>query len=191
MLRLFVAIPIAALVTLALFLFMQSMIDQEPELSQPRVIPEIVITAKPPEPIGITPEPVDIPEPPAPPVIDEKMTVDPPTGVTSPGPGPVEPPPDGLTIIGSPGGGNAIVTIAPQFPERCKSRSANAAVIVEFDVSETGEVVNPRIIASDDSCFDREVLRTILRWKFAPEVENGKPVAQRGLRRVFRFQLED
>jgi protein TonB len=80
---------------------------------------------------------------------------------------------------------------APQYPENCRSRGAQGVVIVEFDVTPEGAVVNPRIVSSADSCLDRTVLRTIASYRYPPTVEDGRPVMRRGVQEVFNFQLTD
>ena len=83
-----------------------------------------------------------------------------------------------------------VVKLPPAYPESCKARGASGVVIVEFDVTAEGNVVNPRIISSADGCFERTVLSTIQKWKYPPPQEDGRAVARRGVREAFRFELE-
>jgi TonB family protein len=64
--------------------------------------------------------------------------------------------------------------------------------MVEFDVTAEGSVINPRVIASENSCLDRSALNTIQKWKYTPKTDgSGRPVPQRGLRQTFNYQLTE
>jgi TonB family protein len=64
--------------------------------------------------------------------------------------------------------------------------------MVEFDVTAEGSVINPRVIASENSCLDRSALNTIQKWKYTPQTDgSGRPVAQRSLRQTFNYQLTE
>ncbi len=182
-------LPGAALISALLFLGMAYMIRQE-ATTIPPVEPtdiSILATLKSTAPTRTRPLREKLPDPPptiierAPrgkvpgPVIDPKLTVDPTKGV-------------GKIVL--PAGMQPVVKIPPAYPENCRSRGAQGVVIVEFDVTAEGDVVNPRIISSADGCLDRTVLSTIQKWKYPPPEQDGRPVARRGLREVFNFQLE-
>lgn len=182
-------LPGAALISALLFLGMAYMIRQEATTNPPVDPPVFTITFKPEPPTIIKKPPTreKLPDPPSTkidrvppgpkpgPVIDPRPPVDP-TGGTGPVvlPGPMQP----------------VVKPPPSYPEACRSRGASGVVIVEFDVTAEGNVVNPRIISSADGCFDRSVLQTIQKYKYPPPQEDGRAVARRGVREVFRFELE-
>ncbi len=181
-------VPGAALVTAALFLAMAFMIRQEATLGKSQT-PEISILAKlDPTPPGKRPPtrrpPIAAPDPVR---IDFPERGVGPDGVISE----IPTGPDrtiGPIII--PGAMHPVVRIPPPYPDNCRSRGAQGVVIVEFDVTAEGDVVNPRILSSADGCLDRTVLSTIQKWKYPPPEQDGRPVARRGVREVFNFQLE-
>ncbi|MEM6415120.1 MAG: TonB family protein [Pseudomonadota bacterium] len=191
MFRFILAVPAAALITVGLFLFMREMIAQQPTILPPVETPEMIITAKRPEPEPIIerkpPKEIEPPDP-----ID---TVNPdptpnPGGVRGPKPKQIDP--GVIDIDGTIGpSGTPIVTYPPQFPERCKAKGKGGVVIVEFDISEQGDVINPRIISSDNTCLNNSVVRAVSRWKYSPKMVDGRPVPQRGVRQIIRFELED
>lgn len=85
-----------------------------------------------------------------------------------------------------------LVRIPPQFPDRCQGRSAGTnTVAIEFDVTPQGQTINPRVISSTDSCFDRYAIRAVERWKYQPKIVDGEPQPRRGVRTSFKFVLED
>ncbi len=182
-------LPGAALISALLFLGMAYMIRQEAPPLPPAAPIDFSITFKPEPPARtIKPPPREkLPDPP-PTRIERQppgpnpgpaFTVDPPIGPTGKG-GPV--------VI--PGPMQPVVRPPPSYPEACRSRGAAGVVIVEFDVTAEGNVVNPRIISSADGCFERSVLQTIQKYKYPPPQEDGRAVARRGVREVFRFELE-
>lgn len=190
--RMIFGLPGAAFITSLLFLAMAWMVRQEAQPLPPVPAPDFSILAKlkPTEPTEIKPPPRETPQPPEP--IDIKF---PP--VTGPGPVEVGPLPGpvkggGTGPIGVPIGTPPTVKFAPAYPENCRAKGAQGIVLVEFDVTAEGAVVNPRVVASENSCLDRAAMNTIQKWKFQPQTDSsGRPVPQRGVRQSFNFQLTD
>lgn len=182
-------LPGAALISALLFLGMAYMIRQEAQTTPPQPPVDFSITLKPEPPTKtIKPPPRQkLPDPPP-----TKIERQPPS--KNPGGGlPIDLPPGptgGGGEIFIPGPMQPTVKPPPSYPETCRSRGAQGIVIVEFDVTAEGAVVNPRIISSADGCFDRTVLQTIQKYKYLPPEQDGRPVARRGVREVFNFQLE-
>jgi protein TonB len=181
MFRWLLGLPLAAAVTVVLFLFAAALIAQGPVIVDPIDPPVIKIVAKPPPPgepkpkpprITGEPPPVDLPTPPP---------------GKKPGPKDIGVGPIGPTTITPPlpgGAARPIVKIPPQYPETCRARGVEGTVIVEFDVTDRGEVVNPRVVHSDNSCFNRTVVQTVSRWKYPAE-------ARRGVKEQFVFTLTE
>ncbi len=182
--------PVAALITAPLFLFMASAVSQpigdlppsKPAL-QIKITPEIIETSihklTPPRPVPEDQPPIEI-----------KKTI--------PGEKPVvksEQPDFTPDDVGPSGGDNVVVAplirVTPAYPERCRSRGAEGDVLVQFDVAADGSVINPRIIESSDSCFDRTVLRTVAGWKYPPARRSGEPAPRYGLMERFSFQITE
>jgi protein TonB len=64
-------------------------------------------------------------------------------------------------------------------------------VLLRFIVTEQGTVADPEIIQSEPpGVFDRAAIRSVLRWKYQPQLANGKPVSVVSYTRV-TFQLLD
>jgi len=75
----------------------------------------------------------------------------------------------------------AIRTPDPSFPSDALNRGLSGAVEVEFIVQRSGEVSEVRVVNSSQRAFDRNVVTTVKRWKFAPMAE---PMT---VRRSFNF----
>lgn len=83
-----------------------------------------------------------------------------------------------------------LVRIEPQYPDRCTSRAeSEETVLVEFDVTPTGEVVNPRVLDSTNSCLNRAALRAVERWKYQPKIEDGEAKPRYNVATSFVFRL--
>ena len=198
-LRYLVGMTASAVITVGLFLFMMMLVTKDfvnpPEVDdgEPIVVTRDYEGEKPPQTRDrIKKEHFmrDAP-PPAPPVMKTVLT-EVPSG-------------DGLAIgpmdpfeldgreMGTPETpyAKAKIMFPPTFPERCRQRGIEGQVVVQFDVTAIGSVENPRILSSDNSCFDRESLKAIKRWKFDPKIVNGKAVPQYGVQEVIIYEFED
>ena len=85
-----------------------------------------------------------------------------------------------------------LVRIEPQYPDRCQGRADSAeSVLIEFDVTPDGSVVNPRVLESTNSCFNRTAERAVLRWKYQPKIVDGEPQPRLGVVTQFSFALAE
>lgn len=84
-----------------------------------------------------------------------------------------------------------LVRINPQYPRDAAMNQIEGYVTIEFTITETGSVRNPRVIDSKPPrVFDREAIRAILRWKFKPRVVDGEAIARRATQTI-EFNLDD
>jgi protein TonB len=85
-----------------------------------------------------------------------------------------------------------IVKVAPQYPSRAQSRGIEGYVILEYTVSKQGTVINPVIIESDPgTIFNKAAIKSALRYKYKPRVEDGVPMDVKGVRTRITFKLAD
>lgn len=194
--RLVIGIPLAAIVTGLLFLFMSAMIRQELKLADAEDAVQINITAQ----IDDTQlnnaqkdfnrPTLDAPPPPPPAVNDpsNRPALD---GVRA-----EIPTIDANLNIGS--GFNPdrdaqpLVRIPPQFPDRCQGRAgAEERVSLRFDVTPDGQTTNIEVVDSTNSCFNRAASRSVERWKYQPKIVDNEAQPRRGVQTVIVFQLAD
>jgi len=82
-----------------------------------------------------------------------------------------------------------IVRIPPEYPAHGRG---NGWVLVQFDISPAGSVVNARVIdASPRGVLEKSALRAIERWRYRPAVIEGRASERRGLRVKLSFVLEE
>ena len=83
-----------------------------------------------------------------------------------------------------------VVVIRPMYPREAAMSGIEGWVKVEFTITETGTVKNPRVIDADPQrVFNREAIRAILKWKFKPRVVEGIAVERRATQ-VIDFTLD-
>ena len=100
-----------------------------------------------------------------------------------------------------------IVKVQPMYPQRALSRGLSGWVIVQFTVTAQGTVKNPTVVQncawikgprqkgechdSPNSIFDSAAVRAALKFKYKPQVIDGKPVATAGVENKITFHLVD
>ncbi|MEC9464818.1 MAG: energy transducer TonB [Myxococcota bacterium] len=84
-----------------------------------------------------------------------------------------------------------IVRVRPLYPPRAAQRKIEGWVLLEFTVTASGTVREPKVIdAKPKGVFDRAAKRAIRKWKYKAKVVDGKPVEQPGIRTKLNFNLE-
>jgi protein TonB len=85
-----------------------------------------------------------------------------------------------------------IVKVPPQYPRRATQRGIEGWVLVEFTITETGAVINPVVIDADPpGIFNRSAMRTIVKWKYKPRIVGGKAVSRSGVQHLITYELEN
>ncbi|HSG63117.1 MAG TPA: TonB family protein, partial [Pseudomonadales bacterium] len=71
-----------------------------------------------------------------------------------------------------------IFRVNPDYPMSYVKRGKSGWVEVEFTVDESGFVTEPVVLQSEGgSLFEKETIKTLEKWRYAPKFEGGKPVA--------------
>ncbi len=84
-----------------------------------------------------------------------------------------------------------LVRIPPQYPGRCHAAARPLeTVVVEFDVTPEGTVINPRVVSTTNSCFNRAAISAVERWRYQPRVINQVAQPRFGVRTAIDFALE-
>lgn len=194
--RLLIGLPLAAIVTLALFFLMRALITQDFEL--PEQVEGVTIDiirqenpdeGRPDEDALTRPDTADAPPPP-PLDIDRGAPSD--LGgvpLAVPGAGDIE---FAAPNIGA--GGAQPIFFPTQYPDRLAGRiDYNVQVILEFDITTGGTAQNIRVIAvnppSAPDDFARAAVRTIERSRWRPAVgDDGQPEAEFGRQQAILYE---
>lgn len=190
------AISTGTCMTFALLFIMQSLITLQPGVqveTRPRhlLMPVPRIEEKPPKTIENIPPIEKLTRTEQPPARPQRTTSQ--TTVGVPLPTPVAPT-NGKEIPG-PGLYNdgplvALVRVSPVYPTRALSQGLEGTVLVQFDVTANGQVVNVVVVESSNSLFERPAIQAAERFKFKPRVIDGVALDSYGIRNLFRFALD-
>lgn len=75
--------------------------------------------------------------------------------------------------------------IPPQYPRDAARGGITGWVQLEVLVNADGSVRSAKVIdAKPRGVFEASAVQAVMRWKFKPKVENGKPVEQRGAQKI-------
>jgi len=193
---------LAALITLALFYFMQYLIDTGDQFDEritvikivdatmPEIINEVIEEIDKPEMIEEVQD--DIPDTP-----DKQISLDagPALNIDRAGAN-LDTGLDlgSASISATDGDFLPLVAIAPQYPSRAAQRGIQGWCLVSFTVNELGNVDEDSIEVVDAepaNIFNRSSMRAATRFKFQPRVVDGAGVAVPGVQYLFRYQLEE
>lgn len=84
----------------------------------------------------------------------------------------------------------AISRMPPQYPYRAQRRGIEGWVKVSLLITEQGTVKDVLVVESEpEGIFDHAAIQAVLKWKFKPRIQQGKPVSVRA-EQVVNFQLD-
>lgn len=70
-----------------------------------------------------------------------------------------------------------------------RAKAIEGYVLLRFTVTESGSVADPEVLRSDPpGVFDRAARRAVLKWKYQPQLVDGRPVSVKTYTRL-RFEL--
>lgn len=85
-----------------------------------------------------------------------------------------------------------LVRIPPQYPTQCQRTARDLeTVVVEFDVTPEGSVINVRVVDSTNACFNRAAMRAVERWRYQPRVVDNVAQPRFGVRTAIDFGMEE
>ena len=197
--RFILGLPIAAVITVALFLLMRFFISGDVKIGEKQDAVRFDINPKVQElevrQREVKPERTkDVKPPPPPPAIEKQKAVQPKEGIASiSGSIPDFEPPTlnrgNINFQVSDRDAQPLVRIEPIYPPRAAEQGREGTCEGHFDVSADGKPYHISVTCSS-SMFVRAATRAIQKWKYNPKIVDGKAVARRGVVTPFKFQLE-
>jgi len=201
--RLAIGIPVAAIITYALFMLMSWLIGSDyepPKEGEERVIERITPqdedqqinrrSRSKPRKLNSADKP-----PPPPKLSTTKSQIDLPTPSIQ-GSAPTELKFDRLQSMAidpvaiSDRDAQPIRPPVPTYPNRAAERGTEGTCDVRFDVDVRGRPYNVQATCSDN-VFKREAVRAVNKVEFAPKIVRGKPVERRNVVYPLEFKLSD
>lgn len=84
-----------------------------------------------------------------------------------------------------------IVKIAPQYPRSAAQRGIEGYVVLEFTVTALGTVTDVKVIEAEPATiFNQAAIAAAKKFKYKPQISNGKAQEVKGVRNIIRFELE-
>ena len=152
----------------------------------PVVMPPLPEAEPPPPPPVVEPEPLPLPEvkaepPPPPPKPRPRPAKPPPSPPPPQAAAPAAPAPAAPPAAAPPDGGNMGARVLyqpkPEIPEQLRHRSLELAALARFHIAADGSAQVELVEPTPDPDLNRSLMETLTKWRFFPELRNGKPVA--------------
>ncbi len=187
-----VAIPVA----IGLFFLMHSLINTQYEQDdvEARKIADIVV---PEDEIEINvkqpkPDKVEEPEEPPPELPTPDIDMDMDLNVVNTAPRASVDVQISATGISGDGEYLPIVKVAPVYPRRAQTRGISGYCIVEYTVTRTGSIRDPRAVDCQPSgVFESASVKAAEKFKYRPRVVDGEPIEVAGVQNLFTYELEN
>jgi len=97
----------------------------------------------------------------------------------------------GLALESGDGEYLPIVKVSPTYPRRALQRGIQGFVIVEFTVNKLGAVVDPFVVeANPEGIFEQAAMDAAKKFKYKPRVVNGEPTAVAGVQNRITFKID-
>ena len=204
MIRLFLALPLAGALGLALFSFMAWMVDnghkRSPDERETLSFNMVMVEQE--QEVQrrqrAVPEKPEMPEPPPEAQTSQSQAEVTPLNSMSSLPSlDLNTAIDGLAInaptfsdFGANQQAMPLYRVEPRYPAKALKRGAEGFVIMSFTIDETGRPVDIKVTdANPRRMFEREAMRALKNWKYQPKVVDGKAIAQVGQTVKLEFKL--
>ena len=191
-----IAAVVGTAITISLVWLMQFLIQvsEAVETDAPRLPPITLGTVTPDTEVNKRSTTMVVSRPPVTPLVLPRTTTEStPTGIGTPLVAQAPPMFDatgtGFRLIDS--GLINVVTAQPDYPHIAASRGLEGEVIVAFDVNEAGGVENVTVISSSHKVFEKAAIGAAYKSRYKAKTVDGVPQSTYGLRKLFRFKLEN
>lgn len=191
-------LPIAAVITFALFICMQKLVSNDETIriepvDYPVVNLATFIQEKPViERIRLKPKPIPQPKPELVAKIidsDPSIGMDPSSHIPSFG-GPVIKNKFAPTFTDQGGDARPIVRVEPKYPSIAARDGIEGWVKLSFSITPSGTVDNIQVIdANPKRTFNKAAKRALAKWKYKSNIQAGKAQAQSGMMVMLDFKL--
>jgi len=193
--RFIIGVPLAAIVTLSLFMLMRILVQPERDLREDVVESVAIdITRAQRNEESNTDRRQERPDvedqPPPPPPMDTR-TERPDLGGLQVGIPEIDLNLGGNQVGPIDGEIQPLVRVPPEYPIRAAERGIEGQVCVAFTVTAEGTVENPDVYYSDSNLLNSASVRAIARFRYQPRIVDGQPVPRPNVRFCFDYNLEE
>ena len=64
----------------------------------------------------------------------------------------------------------------PEYSEEARRAKYQGTVVLRIEIDQQGRPRNPKVLQSLGLGLDERAVETVLKWKFKPATQDGKPV---------------
>ncbi|WGK82746.1 energy transducer TonB [Vibrio aestuarianus] len=204
MLRLFIALPFAGIISLALFSFMSWMIDnghqRVTESAQSLSFTMIMVEQE--QDLQrrqrSLPEPLQLLEPPPQSPVTQAQTVAVETLAANALPAlGLDTVMNGVAIsaptfgdFGTNQQAMPLYRVEPVYPAKALKRGVEGFVTLSFTIDEMGKATNIKVVeAKPVRMFEREAIQAVKKWKYQPQIVDGQAISQNGQTVTVEFKI--
>lgn len=83
-----------------------------------------------------------------------------------------------------------LVRVDPQYPPSARQKKLEGWVQVSFTISTGGSVKDASVVKSSHSVFERPAIQAVNKWKYQPQLMDGKASEAPGQQVLLRFKME-
>ena len=84
-----------------------------------------------------------------------------------------------------------IMRVTPVYPSRASRRGIEGWVELAFTITTTGATENVRVVSEEPpGVFSRAAMKAVRKWKYKPQVIDGKVQPRPDVRVMLKFELE-
>ena len=83
-----------------------------------------------------------------------------------------------------------LLRIAPLYPPAAAAEKLEGSAVVEYTVTENGDLTDIAIVESSDPVFEQATIDAIRQTKYKPRVVGGRAVAVEGVRNRYSYAME-
>jgi protein TonB len=83
-----------------------------------------------------------------------------------------------------------LVRVEPQYPPQAARRGLEGWVQVRFTISTAGSIKDAVVVKSSHGVFERAAIQAVNKWKYQPQMKEGKAVEAPGIEVVLRFEMD-
>lgn len=80
--------------------------------------------------------------------------------------------------------------VQPAYPVRAATEGLEGYVIVQFDVTTDGRVINVTVVESSHRVFEASAIKAAQRFRYKARVVDGVAIPSNGIRNRFRYEME-
>ncbi|MEC8227882.1 MAG: energy transducer TonB, partial [Pseudomonadota bacterium] len=85
-----------------------------------------------------------------------------------------------------------VMRVDPVYPMEAAKQGIEGSVVLQFDITESGETDNINIVDSfPEGTFDKSAIKALSQWQYKPRIQGGVAQRQTALRVQLDYRLDE